>query len=298
MKPTDLTLSKSKFAVRKLRFSEAPWNDDHIARLLSLSASFYIDIKAARADLELKNTTPYYTYNPNVYDKKYSEERRKNPNYQPPGTEVNVAPNHLQVLRAMVAAGKLERLDQAADTIITKYKLPPRWQFPIEVLILSDTLTTPLHGPIYQYVNLPGFQVRLASEVDLPITPEIDPAKRFASKSFWTHPNLTIIVNENMSLRDFTDRLKADPEIKQALAALPKYPRSRAKLSKTQEDEQHWGYTVWVLKQDYSDITFPEIEEKLDETLPEDMVSPSYNELSTYYNRFIKQLAQFEPPNN
>lgn len=294
MKPEKLDLDKSKFAIRKIRFSEAPWNDDHIAKLLSLGTGFYADIKAGRKELELSSTTPYYTYSPNVTDKNYLSERRKNPNAVPPPTEENIAPNHLQVLRAVVADGKLEQLDQTADTIISKYKLPPRWQFPVEILILTDTLITPIHGPIYQYVNLPGFQVRLASEIDLPSTPETNPARRFANKSFWTHPNLTIIVNENMSLRDFTDRLKTDPEIKQALAALPKYPRSRAKLNQTQEDEQHWGYTVWVLKQDRPDITFSEIEEKLDETLPEGMVSPSYNELSTYYNRFIKQLAQFD----
>lgn len=297
MKPEKLDLDKSKFTIRKVRFSEAPWNDDHIARLLSLVDSFYEDIKAARKKLSFKMTVPYYQCNPDINDKKYIIERRKNPDIKPPATEDNIAPIHLITLRSTVAANKLELLDQLSDGIIKKYKLPPRWQFSVQILILTDTLITPIHGPIYQYVNLPGFQVRLPSEIDFHETPEIDPSIRFANKSFWTQPNLTIIVSENMAITDLAKRLRADPEVKQALEALPKYPRPR-------NDEQHWGYLVWVLKQTDPNMSFSEIEKQIDETLPEDETllmsksAPSYNDLTTYYNRFLKLLAEFEKSSN
>jgi hypothetical protein len=124
MKPEKLDLDNSTFTIRKLRFSEGIWNDDTIAKLLSLLDSFYEDIEAVRADLSLGGAVPYYAFNPDVNDPTYKNQKGKNPDLQPLAIEENIAPNHLFVLRATVAQGKLEKLDLAADSITRKYNLP------------------------------------------------------------------------------------------------------------------------------------------------------------------------------
>lgn len=285
--PKRLEQRESIFNIREIRFSEAPWYDTTTARFLGISDEFYEDVESARTELDVK-TVDYYKYNPDITKLPTVVERVTNPDIETPATEDGITPVHLALLRYKEAYNKLEQLDESSDKIIKKYRLAPRWQFPVEILILTDTLIMPIHSPIYSYLNLSGFYLRQPTTVDLLDLPLIND-NNGSKKPYSDQASLTIVVNEQMTMNELVQHISENEEIKHSLQQLPKFSRSDVK-----DETMHWGHLVWAYFTFHQIESVTEAADKLVSLASEDeeMEVPSSKRLRLYYKRYLKAQQQ------
>ncbi len=258
-----LELRESIFYIRKLKYEDSVWYDLTTARFLSISDVFYKNVEEARELLSIKTTVDW--------GKQAKQELTM--------AEEEVTLGDLIVLKKIHARGKLGQLEELAFKIIKKFKLAPRWQFSIEILIITDTLILPVENTVYAHLNIPN-KYEL-SYIDLPSL-HLNHKKRMAQDPIKMHPYLTITVSEKMPVSELTKRVANIVNIERLLDQLPKFSKSRVK-----DEVMYWGHLVWATRKFVDpNMSLPNIEKYFDKLKPDEDV-PEHRKLNLYYKRFL-----------
>ena len=272
-----LELSESSFKIRSFpEYVVKPmWYDITTARLLSLIDNFYNDVCELRKILQLDNEYLEYPES-DFFGLEYDED--------------GLLPSTLYILRYryIETISKNTGLDielvektllDSVSVIVKKYKLTHRWSFPIQILVLTDTLNLPFNSPIY--VKPPIMENSVLEVVG-------EKFESLTSRAVDSKHNLTIIVTEKMTMNELVDQLRADKVLMHAISRLPAANRPRIK-----DNALYWGHIVWSIKVFVDpSLSWQKIHSKILDTKPDSNV-PDRLELAVYYKRFINAINKF-----
>jgi hypothetical protein len=274
-----LELSNSLFYIRKLDSGNSVWYDLTTARFLSLSDVFNKEIEQAREILNMQTTVDYRVYNRNRSELQNTKELEKLPKQELTTTEKGVTLDHLIAFKKIHASGKQGHLEELAFRIIKLFNLAPRWQFSIEILIISNTLILPIENTVYAHLNIPNDP----EPNFIPPSEHLYRNKGIADDAIKMHTHLTITVSEKMTISELTKRLANIDEIEYLLDQLPKFNKSRVK-----DEVMYWGHLVWATLEFVDpNMSLPEIEKYFEKLNSEENV-PEHRKLNLYYKRFLE----------
>lgn len=184
--------------------------------------------------------------------------------------------------------------------VLVKYKLSERWFGGIISLVSYDILVLPIRSvitlslsdnPIYAF-SQQAFKSKNNTDNELSsLRRLLNPSDSMAfKKNIPIEKQLTITINERMSITELSNWIKSNETLKNMLMKLEKTPYSGIRS----DDVLTWGHHVCAYKEfvDYSS-SIETIEHWLDSKLPGDV--PDSRKLDVYYKRFMKARNKFIP---